>query len=87
MSNDVVIFDDPASYHNCRCLVQHIEAETKWRPFCWRHIECIFFIKNICIFIQIWRNTLRPRQHGRNVADDTFKRIFFNENVMISIKI
>ena len=32
-------------------------------------------------------NTLRPRQNGRRFADDTFKRIFFNENVRISIKI
>ena len=32
-------------------------------------------------------NTLRPRQHGRHFADDTFKRIFLNENVIISIKI
>ena len=32
-------------------------------------------------------NTLRPRQNGRRFADDTFKRIFVNENVRISIKI
>ena len=32
-------------------------------------------------------NTLRPRQNGRRIADDTFKRIFFNETIMISIKI
>ena len=32
-------------------------------------------------------NTLRPRQHGRHFADDTFKRIFLNENVTTSIKI
>ena len=32
-------------------------------------------------------NTLGPRQHGRHFADDTFKRIFLNENVIISIKI
>ena len=32
-------------------------------------------------------NTLRPRQNGRHCADDIFKRIFFNENVWISIKI
>ena len=32
-------------------------------------------------------NTLRPRQHGRHFADDTFKRIFLNENVIISMKI
>ena len=34
-----------------------------------------------------WVNTLRPRQNGRHFADDTFKRIFLNENVLISIKI
>ena len=32
-------------------------------------------------------NTLKSRQHGRYFADDTFKRIFLNENVIISIKI
>ena len=32
-------------------------------------------------------NTLRPRQNGRHLADDTFKRIFLNENVWISINI
>ena len=32
-------------------------------------------------------NTLRPRQNGRRFADITFKRIFLNENVRISIKI
>ena len=32
-------------------------------------------------------NTLRPRQNGRHFADDTFKRIFLNGNVRISIKI
>ena len=32
-------------------------------------------------------NTLRPRQNGRHFADDTFKRIFLNQNVRNSIKI
>ena len=32
-------------------------------------------------------NTLRPRQNGHLFADDTFKRIFLNENIRISIKI
>ena len=32
-------------------------------------------------------NTLRPRQNGRHFADDSFKRIFLNENVWFSIKI
>ena len=31
--------------------------------------------------------TLKPRQNGRHFADDTFKRIFLNENVRISINI
>ena len=30
-------------------------------------------------------NTLRPRQNGRLFADDTFKRIFLNKNIRISI--
>ena len=32
-------------------------------------------------------NTVRPRQNSRRFADDTFKRIFLNENVRFSIKI
>ena len=32
-------------------------------------------------------NTLGPRQNGRHFADAIFKCIFFNENVLISIKI
>ena len=31
-------------------------------------------------------NSLRPRQNGRLFADDTFKRIFLNENIRISTK-
>ena len=44
------------------------------------------------IMIQTWRrgtelqpNILRPRQNSRYFADDTFKRIFMNGNVRISI--
>ena len=32
-------------------------------------------------------NTLRPRPIGRHFADDTFKHIFLNESIRISIKI
>ena len=32
-------------------------------------------------------NTLKPRQNGRHCADDTFKRIFVNENFRILIEI
>ena len=31
-------------------------------------------------------NSLRPRQNGRLFADDTFKRIFLNEDIRISTK-
>ena len=41
----------------------------------------LFYTKTITF------NTLRPRRNERHFADDIFKRIFFNENVWISIKI
>ena len=41
-----------------------------------------FYFKPHCFV-----NTLRRRQHGHRFADDILKRIFFNENVKISIKI
>ena len=31
-------------------------------------------------------NSLRPRQNGRLFADETFKRIFLNENIRLSTK-
>ena len=38
------------------------------------------------LHIQWWFNTLRPRQNGRHFADDTFNRIFVNENIRIWIE-
>ena len=35
----------------------------------------------------LWFNKLRPRQQRRHFADDIFKCILLNENVMISFKI
>ena len=32
-------------------------------------------------------NTLRPKLNGRHFADDIFKRIFLNENILVPIKI
>ena len=43
------------------------------------------FIRQIIAYHNV--NTLRPRKNGRRFADDTFKRIFLNEDVRISIKI
>ena len=34
-----------------------------------------------------WFNTLRLRQNGHHFADNTFNRIFFNENVIILIEL
>ena len=43
---------------------------------------------NACVHHQVpIISTFRPRQNGRHFADDTFKRIFMNENVRISINI
>ena len=38
------------------------------------------------ITILQWDNTLRLRQNGRHFADDTFNRIYVNENFRISTK-
>ena len=40
-------------------------------------------VPHIAIYYNI--NTLSPRQNGRHFAYDTFKCIFLNENVRISI--
>ena len=45
-------------------------------------------MRNISIKIMTFLfNSSPPGQNGRHFADDTFKCIFFNENVRISIKI
>ena len=51
----------------------------KWSLFCRWFTDC--YTTNTAL------NTLRPRQNGRHFADDTFNRIFVNENVIISNKI
>ena len=47
---------------------------THWGP------DVIQMLRFLCV------NTLRPRQNRRHFADDTFNRIFVNENVRISNK-
>ena len=39
-----------------------------------------------CVINMITWKTLRPRENGHRFADDTFKRIFLNEHVRISIR-
>ena len=48
---------------------------------------CATPLKMLHISIVVSFYTLRLRQHGRHFADDTFKCIFLNENVIIAIKI
>ena len=55
-----------------------------------------YTLKIYTLYVHIYRlmasfrgirfNTLRPRQNGRLFADDTFNRIFVNENDKISIE-
>ena len=44
-------------------------------------------LRHICVTQPLWVNTLRLRQNGCRFADNTFKCIFLNEDVRISIKI
>ena len=45
------------------------------------------FLQEEWLVVFVTVNTSRPRQNGRHFADDTFKYIFLNENVIISPKI
>ena len=64
------------------CIGVHI-YETKWCIVGWLSHA---LLDDCPIHCEIF-NTLRPRQNGRRFTDDTFKRIFVNENVRILIKI
>ena len=59
--------------------------KTEYPTACAVLISCqqfmILSINDMCY------NTLRPIQNGRHLADDTFKYIFLNENVIILPKI
>ena len=64
------------------------------RPWPWRSFDVTVMAtdqncqrdiaRSVCITSL---NSLRPRRNEQHFADDIFKRIFFNENVWISIKI
>ena len=53
----------------------------------WSHTEHVNGFYSVWTTTYTFLNTLRPRQNGRHFADDSFKCIFLNENVSISIKI
>ena len=58
-----------------------------WDPLRHNIIHDNNTIKYVIVLAFMIVNTLRPGQNGRRFADDTFKRIFLNENFRISIKI
>ena len=63
--------------HNVNNLVQHVHDVQPQERHNW---TC-----NASAMCNI--NTLRPRQNERHFADDIFKRIFLNANILIPIKI
>ena len=53
----------------------------RWQAIIWINAGLVYWRNYMCCV-----NTLRPRQNGRHFADDTFNRIFVNENARVSIK-
>ena len=62
-----------------------------WLQWMGERVVALVMTDRWCSLVQVMAlhlfNALRPRQNGRLFADNTFKRIFLNENIRISIKI
>ena len=72
--------------------MSHSMVTDRWGSFCKFKVRILNprvagCIRYLMILTHNNINTLRPRQNGRHSADDTFKRIFMNENAIISINI
>ena len=67
---------------------QHCNLPVIFFFACWLHslLWYLLFSRN-CMNSMVWINTLKLRWNEQHFTDDIFKRIFFNENVWISIKI
>ena len=62
--------------------------QSKLKHFHTRNISYIVICKNMAIpFKPQCVNTLRPRQNGRHFPDDSFKWIFLNKFIPISIEV
>ena len=74
--------------HICVTRPQWVNNLPQWSSFSMdtQHITRTSFFKR-CYYGVSFFNTLRSRQNGRHFADDTFKRIFMNENFRIPINI
>ena len=73
-------WDTPETHREAFAIMMVADVLVPLRP---TQTGCHF--TDICQCILF--NTLRPRRNEQHFADDIFKRIFFNENVWISIKI
>ena len=74
-----------------RVAIKRVDLSMNFIQYCFRIMSQASWTfrcaqRNINTILHVI-NSLRPRQNGRRFADDTFKRIFLNENVRISIKI
>ena len=58
-----------------------------WEPLSAWYTDPPVAHNGMFIVRRVGLNTLRPRQNGRHFADDMFRCIFLNENVMILAKI
>ena len=80
-------------YNGGKCYCETFPMSRIWGislpvRFLWKlHVSYVIEKLDISTLWYCYDNTLRPRQNGRLFADDTFKRIFLNENIRILIKI
>ena len=95
--NEILIEIHTFSFNNIHLKM----LSGKWRPFCLglnvlKEIVYSVYTPYFYIGLHLAQpqikhgarfNSLRPRENGRHFADDVFKRIFLNENVLISIEI
>ena len=94
-------FDGSENFHKAlmhKFMMEKVENQTplwyEYRCYWLQLVKCKFFLsvctfKNLETMVAVLRSLsfLRPRQNCRYFPDDIFKRIFLNENVLISIKI
>ena len=68
----------------CECLLCYLSDHIgkQWDEI----VNCAHNYDAMDSLYQKHINTLRPKQNGHHFADDTFKRIFLNENIRISMK-
>ena len=81
--------EEVSFFGRLRVVLLHYYLYTieQWTLRTW--VWCSYDHVTLCLmkYVPVPFNTLRPRQNGRHFADHSFKCIFLNENVSISINI